>query len=55
VKRLSKARKYRFKYSYTKIRFKFRHLVSGLPKELDSYNKELYYLLTKKEYLEMAK
>ena len=36
-----------------KLGFKFQHLVSGLPKELDFYNGEPYYLLTKEEYLEM--
>jgi len=38
-----------------KLGFKFQHLVSGLPEEFDFYNGEPYYLLTKEEYLGMAK
>lgn len=38
-----------------KLGFKFQHLVSGLPEELDFYNGEPYYLLRKEEYLQKNK
>jgi len=38
-----------------KLGFKFQHFVNGLPKQLDIYNGEPYYLLTKEEDIEMGK
>lgn len=37
-----------------KLGFKFQHFLGGLPEELDFYNGESYYLLTKEEYSQMV-